>query len=144
MADEQQLLDVIEASKQGILAVVKRDGFPHLSNVLYVWDAESRTARISTKADRVKGRVLRRDPHAALHVSGGHFWSFAVAEGEVETSAVAEEPGDDAVRELTEVHSVVMGPPEDEAAAVASLIEERRIVVRLRATRVYGLVMPAR
>src|SRR3981081_2819470 len=109
MADEQQLLEIIASNNQGILAAVTRAGYPHLTNVLYVWDAQERIARVSTTADRVKGRILGRDPHAALHVSGPHFWSFAVAECDAETSAVASTPGDDACRELLEVASVFYG-----------------------------------
>jgi hypothetical protein len=70
MADEQLLLDLIAANRQGILAGITRAGYPHLTNVLYVWDPVKRIARVSTTADRVKGRILRRDPHAALHVPG--------------------------------------------------------------------------
>src|SRR2546429_412573 len=89
MADERQLLDLIATNSQGILAGVTRAGYPHLTNVLYMWDAAERTARVSTTADRVKGRILRRDPRAALHVSGPHFWSYAVAECDADVSKVA-------------------------------------------------------
>lgn len=104
MPEQHQLLEVIASSRQGILAAVTRAGYPHMTNVLYVWDPAERTARVSTTADRVKGRILRRDPHAALHVSGSHFWSFVVAECDAELSAVATTTGDDACRELLEVH----------------------------------------
>jgi len=63
-------LDLIATSNQGVLAAVTRDGYPHLTNVLYVWDPAEKTAHVSTTADRVKGRILQRDPHAALHVAG--------------------------------------------------------------------------
>jgi PPOX class probable F420-dependent enzyme len=140
MADEQQLLDIIANSHQGILAAVTRAGYPHLTNVLYVWNREERTARISTTADRVKGRILRRNQHAALHVSGPHFWSYAVAECDAETSDVATTRGDEASRELLEVHSA-FSTDQDEAALVTRLIDERRLVVRLRVRRVYGVVL---
>jgi hypothetical protein len=92
MAEEQLLLDVIGANRQGILAGVTRAGYPHLTNVLCVWDPVERIARVSTTADRVNGWILRRDPRAALHVPGAHFWSFAVGEGDAELSAVAQTP----------------------------------------------------
>jgi PPOX class probable F420-dependent enzyme len=140
MADEQQLLDLIASSRQGILAGVKRDGYPHLTNVLYVWDAAQRIARVSTTADRVKGRIFRRDSHAALHVPGRHFWSYAVAECDAQTSEVATTPGDEACRELLEVHSVFYGEL-DEAEFFAQMIEAKRLVVRLRARKLYGVVL---
>jgi PPOX class probable F420-dependent enzyme len=140
MADEQQLLDLIANSHQGVLAAVTRAGYPHLTNVLYVWDAQERTARVSTTADRVKGRILRRDPRAALHVSGSHFWSYAVAECDAQTSDVATTPGDDACRELLQVHSAFYAQ-KDDAAFFRQMIDARRLVVRLRIRRLYGVVL---
>jgi PPOX class probable F420-dependent enzyme len=140
MADEQQLLDLIANSHQGVLAAVTRAGYPHLTNVLYVWDAQERTARVSTTADRVKGRILQRDPRAALHVSGSHFWSYAVAECDAQTSDVATTPGDDACRELLQVHSAFYGQ-KDDAAFFRQMIDARRLVVRLRIRRLYGVVL---
>jgi PPOX class probable F420-dependent enzyme len=143
VADEQKLLDLIGAQRHGVLAVVKSDGFPQMSNVLYLWDAERRVVRMTTTADRVKGRVLRRDPRAALHVGGEHFWAFAVGEGEAEIVGPTTAPGDEASRELLELYSELMTPPEDEDAFFAEMVEARRLVVHLHVTRVYGVVMPA-
>ena len=141
MADEQQLLDLIADNTQGILAGVTRAGYPHLTNVLYVWDAQARVARVSTTADRVKGRIMRRYPHAALHIPGGHFWAYAVAECDAEVSATATTRGDDACRELLEVHSAFYRGIEDEPAFFDQMIEARRLVVRLKVRRLYGVIL---
>jgi PPOX class probable F420-dependent enzyme len=141
MPDEQQLLDLIANHSQGILAGVNRAGYPHLTNVLYVWDAGQRVARVSTTADRVKGRIFRRDSHASLHVPGAHFWSYAVAECDAGVSQTATTPGDDACRELLEVHSAFYSEPPDEPAFFAQMIEARRLVVRLRVKRLYGVLL---
>jgi PPOX class probable F420-dependent enzyme len=141
MPDEQQLLNLIANNNQGILAAVTRAGYPHLTNVLYVWNPEQRTARVSTTADRVKARILRRDPHAALHVPGSHFWSYAVAECYANLSDVATSPGDETCRELLEVHSVFYGTIADEAAFFAQMVQARRLVVRLRVKRLYGVLL---
>jgi PPOX class probable F420-dependent enzyme len=140
MADEQQLLDLIANGRQAILAAVTRDGYPHLTNVLYVWDAEQRTARVSTTADRVKGRILQRDSHAALHVSGPHFWSYAVAECDAQTSEVAATPGDESCSELLRVHSAFYDEL-DETAFFQQMIDAKRLVVRLRVRKLYGVVL---
>lgn len=66
------------------MAAVKRDGLPHLTTVLYAWDDAERVARLSTTADRVKGRIVRRDTRTSLHISSGHFWSYAVTECDAE------------------------------------------------------------
>ncbi len=38
MTDEQKLLELIGEHREGILAAVTRAGYPHLTNVLYVWN----------------------------------------------------------------------------------------------------------
>lgn len=139
-ADEQPFLDLIASNSQAILAGVNRDGYPHLTNVLYVWDAAERTARVSTTADRVKGRIFRRNSHAALHVPGLHFWSYAVAECDADVSPVATTPGDEACRELLYIHSA-FGELKNEAAFFAQMIEAKRLVVRLHVRRLYGVLL---
>jgi PPOX class probable F420-dependent enzyme len=140
MPDEQQLWDLIDRSSEGVIAAVTRAGYPHLTNVWYVWDSTERIARVSTTADRVKARILRRDPRAALHVSGPDFWSHAVAECDAELSKVATAPGDEACRELLEVHSVFYGEIADLPAFFVRMVDERRLVVRLRVRRFYGVL----
>jgi PPOX class probable F420-dependent enzyme len=140
MTDEQRLLELVARRREGILAGVTRAGYPHLTNVLYVWDAAERMARVSTTADRVKGRIFRRDPHAALHVPGPHFWSFAVAECDAELTDVASEPGDAACRELLQVHSAFYDDL-DESSFFTQMIEAKRLVVRLRVRRLYGVLL---
>ena len=140
MPDEEQLQDLIANHSQGILAAVSRAGYPHLTNVLYVWDAVERTARVSTTAERAKGRILRRDHHAALHVPGPHFWSYAVAECDAEVSEVAKTPGDETCQELLGIHSALGGEVADETAFFAQMIDAQRLVVRLRVRRLYGVL----
>ncbi len=73
MPDQEQLQELIANNSEGILKAVTKAGYPHLTNVLYGWSAADRIARVSTTAHRVKARTLRRDPRAALHVTGAHF-----------------------------------------------------------------------
>jgi PPOX class probable F420-dependent enzyme len=140
MPDEQQLLHLIATSNQGVLAAVTPVGYPHLTNVLYVWDSAEKMARVSTTADRVKGRIMRRDPHAALHVAGPHFWSYAVAECDADTSDIATTPGDEVCEELLAMAKAIRGEV-DEAAAFKRMVDERRLVVRLRVRRAYGVLL---
>ncbi|MGB9184408.1 MAG: pyridoxamine 5'-phosphate oxidase family protein [Solirubrobacteraceae bacterium] len=141
MPDDQQLLNLIADNSQGILAAVNRAGYPHLTNVLYVWNPAERTARVSTTADRVKAQILRRDPRAALHVPGSHFWSYVVAECDASVSDVATSPGDETCRELLEVHSAFYDKAPDEAAFFAQMIEAQRLIVRLDVKRLYGVLL---
>jgi hypothetical protein len=68
-------------------------------------------------------------------VPGDHFFSYAVAECDAELSDVATRPGDDASRELLEVHSAFYDNP-DEDEFYAQMVPARRLVVRLQVRRV--------
>ncbi|MEU3848378.1 PPOX class F420-dependent oxidoreductase [Streptomyces sp. NPDC029554] len=137
---DEALSDLLAAQRFGTLATVKRSGHPHLTTMAYSWDAESRTLRFSTTADRVKVTHLRREPRAALHVQGGDVWSFAVAEGEAEVSDVTSVPGDAVGRELLAMIPADAAP-QDEDAFLRQLVDEQRVVIRLRVDRLYGTAL---
>ncbi|GAB3010670.1 TIGR03618 family F420-dependent PPOX class oxidoreductase [Streptomyces pseudoechinosporeus] len=137
---DEALSDLMGRQQFGTLATNKRSGHPHLTTMLYSWDPEARIVRLSTTADRIKVKHLRRDPRAALHVPGGDVWSFAVAEGEAEVSEITTVPGDAIGREL-----LAMIPnaakPGDEDAFLEQLVAERRVVIRLKVDRLYGTAL---
>ncbi|MFJ9027485.1 PPOX class F420-dependent oxidoreductase [Streptomyces sp. NPDC102274] len=136
-----EALSALLAGQQfGTLATVKQSGHPHLTTMLYNWDPEAHIVRLSTTADRVKVKHLRRNPRAALHVQGGDVWSFAVAEGAAEASEITRVPGDAVGRELLAMIPTA-AKPEDEDAFLKQLVAERRIVIRLRVERLYGTAL---
>ncbi|MGW4020564.1 TIGR03618 family F420-dependent PPOX class oxidoreductase [Streptomyces sp. NPDC005009] len=137
---DEALSDLLGTQRFGTLATVKRSGHPHLTTMVYSWDPEARIARFSTTADRVKLKHLRHDPRAALHVPGGDVWSFAVAEGEAEASGITTVPGDAIGRELLGMIPE-KARPEDEQAFLEQLVAERRLVIRLKADRLYGTAL---
>lgn len=142
MAAESELWDLIARGSEGVLVTVKRGGLPQLSNVLYLPEPDGRTVRISTTVDRLKARVLARDPRAVLHVTGDSFWAYAVAEGHATLTPTAADPSDEACRELLEVHSAFYGP-QDEDAFFAEMVTRRRLVIRLDLEYVYGVIAAA-
>jgi PPOX class probable F420-dependent enzyme len=113
------MLEVIATHREGVLATINRDGRPQLSNVLYAWDPQERTARISTTADRLKARNLIRDPRGCLYVVGAHFWTYVVADGEAEIVGPTTAAGDAAGRELFEVHPRKPSPERTNSALPA-------------------------
>jgi PPOX class probable F420-dependent enzyme len=134
------LWQLVESEREGVLATIKRDGRPQLSNVLYAIEPGTRTARISTTSNRAKARNLSRDPRAALHVTGdNNFWAYAVAEGEASLSAVAARAGDQACRELLAVHSSFYGALEPEAF-YEEMIANKRLVITIHLDHVYGII----
>ncbi|TYB38021.1 PPOX class F420-dependent oxidoreductase [Actinomadura chibensis] len=140
MADDAALAKLVAGQDLGVLATLKRDGRPQLSNVNYHFDEGRRLIRISITANRAKARNLARDPRASLHVSTPDGGSYAVAEGTAELSAVAADPADAAVEELVEVYRDIRGdhPDWDEYRRV--MVEDGRLVVRLHVERLYGMV----
>jgi PPOX class probable F420-dependent enzyme len=137
---DQQHLDVIAGHREAVLATIKADGRPQLSNVLYTWDPEARVARISTTAGRVKARNLARDPRGSLYVGGSHFWTYVVADADAELIGPTTVPGDEAGQELLQVHGAFYEEL-DEQTFFGQMIADQRLVIRLRIVHTYGLIM---
>jgi PPOX class probable F420-dependent enzyme len=137
---DEELSRILRDQQFGVLASVRRTGHPHLSTVLYRWQSEERVIRVSTTADRLKARQLLRDPHASLHVHGGDVWSFAVAEGEAEVSEPTLVAGDETGRELLSL-TPGFDDPAAEEAFLAQAVADRRVVIRIRVSRLYGTAL---
>jgi PPOX class probable F420-dependent enzyme len=132
--DERERL--LRERDQGVLATVSPSGFPHLAPVLFSWDPAERTIRISTRAGRVKALNLADNPHTSLHVDGPDRWSFVVAEGRGEVSAVTTKPGDATGRELLSIFP--QADAASEAEFLATQVAEQRVVLRIHVSRLYG------
>lgn len=129
-------LDYIAARNRGVLATHKRDGRPQLSNIVYaVVDGE---VRISVTDGRAKAANLRRDPRASLHVTSDDFWSYVVVEGDVELTAVTTDPADEAAGLLRSTYRAISGEHPDWDEFNQAMIDDRRLVIRLRPTHAYG------
>jgi PPOX class probable F420-dependent enzyme len=135
----EELLGVVANQRFGTLATVRRDGRPQLSTVIYGWYPEEKLIRVSSTADRAKVRNLRRDPRAVLHVAAPDGFAYAVVEGDVEISAVSTEPGDATGREMAEYASRFEDPYADLDKFYQRMVDEKRVVIRIPVSRVYGL-----
>lgn len=121
----------------GILVTEKADGRPQLSNISYAVDDDG-VVRISTTAKTAKAKNLARTAQASLYVGREDFWAFVVLDGDVELSAVAAARDDAAVEELIALFRAVQGEHPDWDDYRRALVEDRRLVVRLRPTHAYG------
>ncbi|GAA4099149.1 pyridoxamine 5'-phosphate oxidase family protein [Actinomadura miaoliensis] len=137
---DEELSRLLGEHRFGALATNKRNGHPALSTVLYHWDPEERVLRFSTTADRLKVRQVRNDPRVALYVTSADHMTYVVAEGEAEASPVSEQPGDETGRELLAINPVEMSAT-DRAAFLEHMVKERRLVIRIRVARLYGLTL---
>ncbi|ABM15342.1 MULTISPECIES: PPOX class F420-dependent oxidoreductase [Mycolicibacterium] len=136
---DDKLLALIGGNSLGVLATLKRDGRPQLSNVSYHFDARTLTISVSIAEPRAKTRNLRRDPRAAIHVSSDDGWAYAVAEGDAVLSAPAADPGDDTVTGLIELYRNISGEHPDWDDYRRAMVDERRVLMRLPISHVYGM-----
>jgi hypothetical protein len=70
-------------------------------------------------------------------VAGDDFASYAVAEGEAELSPVTTDPGDEVGLELLAMQQHVGDP----TAFLRQMADDRRLVIRLRVSQLYGTVL---
>ncbi|WP_199429269.1 PPOX class F420-dependent oxidoreductase [Qaidamihabitans albus] len=137
--NDQALRALLGERELGVLATLKRDGRPQLSTVTHHFDAANDTILVSVTDGRAKTRNLRRDPRASYHVASEDGWSYAVAEGTAELSEVARDPHDAAVEELIDLFRRVQGEHPDWDEYRAAMVADKRVVLRLRVARVYGM-----
>lgn len=135
-------LEILAAGTKGVLATIRRNGRPQLSNVLYLYDPDEHTLLVSVTAGRAKTRNAQRDPRVSMHVTSTDFWTWVVADGEASFSPVATEGFDDATEELVRLYRGIAGEHPDWAEFRAAQVAEQRQVLRLHIVRTYGTPGP--
>jgi uncharacterized protein len=136
---DDKLLAVIADNSLGVLATVKRDGRPQLSNVQYYFDARHVAVLVSITEPRAKTRNLRRDPRASLLVSSDDGWSYAVAEGTAQLTPPAVAVDDDTVEALITLYRNIAGEHPDWDDYRHAMGTDRRVLLTLPITHVYGM-----
>lgn len=127
--------EFLRERRRGVLATLKGDGRPQLSNVFYV--VTDGVVRVSVTDSRAKTANVRRDPRVSLHVTSEDFWTYVVAEGDAELSAVAREPGDETCRRLLEMYEAARGPHPDPDEFHQAMVDEGRLELTFRPIRLY-------
>jgi PPOX class probable F420-dependent enzyme len=90
MSDERRRAFLMEGTRTGKLATVRRDGRPHVVPIWFVLDGDD--VVFTTGGESVKGRSLRRDGRASLCVDdAAPPFSFVAIDGRVE---IAEDAGE--------------------------------------------------
>ena len=136
---DDKLLALIGGNSLGVLATIKRDGRPQLSNVSYYFDPRALTIQVSITEPRAKTRNLRRDPRASIHVTSDDGWAYAVAEGDAELTPPAAEPDDDTVEALIALYRNIAGEQPDWDDYRRAMVDDRRVVMTLPISHVYGM-----
>lgn len=136
---DDKLLAVISGGSLGVLATIKRDGRPQLSNVSYYFDQRALTLQVSITEPRAKTRNLRRDPRASIHVSADDGWSYAVAEGTVELTPEAADPQDATVEALVGLYRNIAGEHPDWDEYREAMVTDRRVLLTMPISHIYGM-----
>ena len=131
-------LEYVRGRRRGVLVTLKADGRPQLSNIAYSWGDDG-VIRISVTADRAKTRNAARDGRVSLHVTADDFWSYVVIEGDAEVLPTAAAPDDPTVDELVELYRAIQGEHPDWDEYRQAMVADRRLVLRIRPTRAYGM-----
>ena len=136
---DDKLLAVLGGNSLGVLATIKQDGRPQLSNVSYHFDPRALVIQVSITEPRAKTRNLRRDPRASIHVSADDGWSYAVAEGDAVLTPAAPAPDDATVDGLVELYRNIAGEHPDWDEYRQAMVDDRRVLLTLPITHVYGM-----
>ena len=136
---DDKLLAVISGNSLGVLATIIRDGRPQLSNVSYHFEPRELVVRVSITEPRAKTRNLRRDPRASILVDADDGWSYAVAEGTAELTPPAGAPDDDTVEALIALYRNIAGEHPDWDEYREAMVTDRRVLLTLPISHVYGM-----
>jgi uncharacterized protein len=136
---DDKLLALICGNSLGVLATIKRDGRPQLSNVSYFFDSRAQAFSVSITEPRAKTRNLRRDPRASIHVASDDGWAYAVAEGDAQLTPPAADPHDDTVEALIALYRNIAGEHPDWDDYRRAMVDDRRVVLTLPITHLYGM-----
>ena len=130
--NREQALDFVRANHRGVLATLKRDGRPQLSNVSYMLDDGE--VKISVTRDRAKTRNARRDPRVSMSVVGDDWYQYIVVEG---TGRIVD---DDPVPLLRHVYRGVAGKEHpDWQEFDEAMVRDGRVVLVIAIDRLYPL-----
>ena len=137
--DIEKALAYSRVARRSVLITLKADGRPQSSNVMH-WTDNDGVVHVSVTDSRAKVRNIRRDPRVSLHVVADDFWAYAVLEGDAELTPVAASPDDATVDELVAYYRALNGEHPDWDEYRAAMINDQRLVLRLRPTHAYGLI----
>lgn len=130
--------DLLAEGGVGVLATIKSSGLPQLSPVTPFYDRDAGAIYVSMAEGRAKTANLRRDPRAALEITGPDRYTWATAEGTVTLIGPGAEPDGPEVEALVDYYRKAAGehPDWDEYRRV--MVADRRVLMVMSVDRVYG------
>jgi len=132
MTPDERRAFLQHGTRTGKLATVRPDGRPHVAPVWFVLDGED--VILTTGAETVKGRALRRDPRLALVVDDETPpFAYVMIEGTVE---LREDP-DELLAWATRIGGRYMGAEAAEAYGRRNAMPGE-LLVRITPTKIVG------
>jgi PPOX class probable F420-dependent enzyme len=118
-SEAEQLL---QTHKQAVIATIRRDGRPQLSNVIVVY--REGDLWVSLTETRAKYHNMLRDPRVTLLINGDSFWQYLAVDGSARFVRLPE-----AAPMLREYYELASGGPHpDWDEYDRAMIAERRVV----------------
>jgi len=136
--DRPDLHALLAEARLGVLATIKSDGAPQLSPVTPFYDRDAGTISVSMTEGRAKTANLRRDPRAALEVTSPDGGTWATAEGTVTLVGPGDSPESPEVEALVDYYRKAAGEHPDWAEYRQVMVADRRVLMTLTVTKVYG------
>jgi PPOX class probable F420-dependent enzyme len=131
---EEEARAFVARYHQGVLATMKRDGRPQLSNISYALDGRDGLIKISTGRTRAKVYNARRDPRVSMSVQGENWHQYLVVEG------TAELHEDDPIPALRDLYLLIRGGPHPNWAEFDEAMRaQQRLIFAIRIERLYPL-----
>lgn len=129
MPEEERRAFLLEGTRTGKLATVRRDGRPHVVPIWFVLDGDD--VVLTTGAGTVKGRNIRRDPRVCLCVDDEDPpYAYVMVEGEAQ---ISEDP-DALLSWATRLGHRYMGADRAEEFGRRNAVEGE-LLVRIRPTK---------
>jgi PPOX class probable F420-dependent enzyme len=133
MTDEQRRAFLLDGTRTGILATVRKDGRPHAAPIWFTLDGDD--VLFTTNTETVKGRNLRRAGRALLVVDEATPpYDFVTIEGPVEIS----EDLDEMLHWATILGGRYMGAEQAEGFGRRNAVRGE-LLVRLRPDKIVAL-----
>lgn len=123
--------DFIASSHRCVLATIKKDGRPQMSNMSYLLDDDGKI-KMSTRGTNVKVTNVRRDARVSVAIQGDTFGDYLVVEGD---AAILE---DNPIPTLRRIYERVRGGPHPNWPEFdAAQVQEQRVVIVVDIQRMY-------
>lgn len=129
---------LLEQSRLGVLATIKRDGRPQLSPVLPFYDRPASVIHVSITEGRAKTANLRRDPRATLEVTSPDGSAWATVEGTATLIGPGTDPHGPEVEALVAYYRRAAGEHPDWDEYRAAMVADRRVLMTMTVEHVYG------